>query len=196
MIKAPFMALIIGLVACGEGLAVQGKRRVARPANDRRGGQIDLSRHRARRHVRDFFCRDRDVSDGRKRQPAMIEARDLVVGFGDQIVLDHLSIEVRRGEILGVVGASGSGKSVLLRTLIGLIPKRAGSIVLDGLDLATASRRNIGVSPPPRHSVPARRVVFLAHGAPKRAIPVTGKSSRSPAACWMKSPMRSSKWLV
>jgi phospholipid/cholesterol/gamma-HCH transport system ATP-binding protein len=69
----------------------------------------------------------------------MIEARDLVVGFGDQIVLDHLSIDVRRGEILGVVGASGSGKSVLLRTLIGLIPKRAGSIVLDGLDLATAS---------------------------------------------------------
>ena len=72
-------------------------------------------------------------------RPAMIEARDLVVGFGDQIVLDHLSIDVRRGEILGVVGASGSGKSVLLRTLIGLIPKRAGSIVLDGLDLATAS---------------------------------------------------------
>jgi phospholipid/cholesterol/gamma-HCH transport system ATP-binding protein len=44
----------------------------------------------------------------------MIEARDLVVGFGDQIVLDHLSLDVRRGEILGVVGASGSGKSVLL----------------------------------------------------------------------------------
>jgi phospholipid/cholesterol/gamma-HCH transport system ATP-binding protein len=65
----------------------------------------------------------------------MIAAHDLVVGFGDQVVLDHLSIELRRGEILGVVGASGSGKSVLLRTLIGLIPKREGSIVFPGLGL-------------------------------------------------------------
>jgi len=63
---------------------------------------------------------------------AMIEARDLVVGFGDQIVLDHLSLDLRRGEILGVVGGSGSGKSVLLRTIIGLIPKRQGSIAFTG----------------------------------------------------------------
>ncbi len=63
----------------------------------------------------------------------MISVSDLVVGFGDQIVLDHLSLEVRRGEILGVVGASGSGKSVLLRTIIGLVPKRQGSIVFTGM---------------------------------------------------------------
>jgi phospholipid/cholesterol/gamma-HCH transport system ATP-binding protein len=71
----------------------------------------------------------------------MIEARDLVVGFGDQLVLDHLSLDLRRGEILGVVGASGSGKSVLLRTLIGLIPKRQGTIAFTGLgfDGVTAS---------------------------------------------------------
>jgi phospholipid/cholesterol/gamma-HCH transport system ATP-binding protein len=64
----------------------------------------------------------------------VISVRDLVVGFGDQIVLDHLSLDVRRGEVLGVVGASGSGKSVLLRTLIGLLPKRAGAIEFTGLD--------------------------------------------------------------
>jgi phospholipid/cholesterol/gamma-HCH transport system ATP-binding protein len=69
----------------------------------------------------------------------MIEARDVVVGFGDQVVLDHLSLDVRRGEILGVVGASGSGKSVLLRTLIGLIPKRQGSIAFTGLGFDTAA---------------------------------------------------------
>ena len=63
----------------------------------------------------------------------MIEARDIVVGFGNQVVLDHLSLDLRRGEILGVVGASGSGKSVLLRTLIGLIPKRQGNIAFTGL---------------------------------------------------------------
>ena len=44
----------------------------------------------------------------------VISIRDLVVGFGRQIVLDHLSLDVRRGEILGLVGASGGGKSVLL----------------------------------------------------------------------------------
>jgi phospholipid/cholesterol/gamma-HCH transport system ATP-binding protein len=63
----------------------------------------------------------------------VIEARDLVVGFGDQIVLDCVSIALCRGEILGVVGASGSGKSVLLRTIIGLIPKREGAVSFPGL---------------------------------------------------------------
>jgi phospholipid/cholesterol/gamma-HCH transport system ATP-binding protein len=65
--------------------------------------------------------------------------RDLVVGFGDQIVLNHLSLDVREGEILGVVGGSGAGKSVLLRTIIGLLPKRQGSIEVLGVDLDKAS---------------------------------------------------------
>jgi phospholipid/cholesterol/gamma-HCH transport system ATP-binding protein len=68
-----------------------------------------------------------------------IKVRDLVVGFGDQIVLDHLSLDVRPAEILGVVGASGAGKSVLLRTIIGLLPRREGSIEVLGVDLAKAS---------------------------------------------------------
>jgi phospholipid/cholesterol/gamma-HCH transport system ATP-binding protein len=54
----------------------------------------------------------------------VISIKDLVVGFGDQIVLEHLSLDVRKGEILGVVGKSGGGKSVLLRTIIGLLPNR------------------------------------------------------------------------
>jgi len=71
-----------------------------------------------------------------------IRVRDLVVGFGDQIVLDHLSLDVRRGEILGLVGASGGGKSVLLRTIIGLIPKQQGLIEVMGVDLDTAGLRD------------------------------------------------------
>ncbi|MCS3765249.1 phospholipid/cholesterol/gamma-HCH transport system ATP-binding protein [Bradyrhizobium centrosematis] len=61
-----------------------------------------------------------------------IRVRDLVVGFGRQTVLDHLSLDVRRGEILGLVGASGGGKSVLMRTIIGLIPRRGGTIEVMG----------------------------------------------------------------
>jgi phospholipid/cholesterol/gamma-HCH transport system ATP-binding protein len=69
----------------------------------------------------------------------VISVKDLVVGFGDQIVLDRLSLEVRAGEILGVVGASGGGKSVLLRTIIGLLPKRHGTIEVLGVDQDKAS---------------------------------------------------------
>lgn len=57
-----------------------------------------------------------------------INVRDLVVGFGKHTVIDHLSLDVRAGEIIGLVGASGGGKSVLMRTLIGLLPKQGGAI--------------------------------------------------------------------
>ncbi len=73
-----------------------------------------------------------------KAQANIIEVRDAVVGFGERIVLDHVSIDVRRGEILGFVGGSGSGNSVLLRTIIGLLPKRGGTIRVAGIDLDRA----------------------------------------------------------
>jgi phospholipid/cholesterol/gamma-HCH transport system ATP-binding protein len=63
-----------------------------------------------------------------------ISVHDLIVGFGDHIVLDHLTLDVRRGEILGLVGASGGGKSVFLRTILGLLGKRAGTISILGTD--------------------------------------------------------------
>jgi phospholipid/cholesterol/gamma-HCH transport system ATP-binding protein len=72
---------------------------------------------------------------------------DLVVGFGEHLVIDHLSLDVREGEILGVVGASGSGKSVLLRSILSLIPKREGLIEVLGIDVERASEaefRSIG----------------------------------------------------
>lgn len=70
------------------------------------------------------------------KKNAVIKVRDLEVGFGNQTVLDHLDLDVREAEILGVVGGSGAGKSVLLRTIIGLVPKRRGSIEVLGVDLA------------------------------------------------------------
>jgi len=77
---------------------------------------------------------------------AVISVRDLVVGFDNATVLDHASIDVFEGEILGFVGGSGAGKSVLLRTIIGLLPKRDGTIEVFGTDLATltvSERRSI-----------------------------------------------------
>jgi phospholipid/cholesterol/gamma-HCH transport system ATP-binding protein len=67
---------------------------------------------------------------------AVISVRDLTVGFGDATVLDRASLDVFEGEILGFVGGSGAGKSVLMRTIIGLLPKRNGSIEVFGTDLA------------------------------------------------------------
>jgi phospholipid/cholesterol/gamma-HCH transport system ATP-binding protein len=74
--------------------------------------------------------------------PIAIRVRDLVVGFGRQVVLDHLSLDVRKGEILGLVGASGGGKSVLMRTIIGLIPRRSGTIEVMGVAVGGAQERN------------------------------------------------------
>ena len=70
-----------------------------------------------------------------------IRVHDLVVGFGRQVVIDHLSLDVRRGEILGLVGASGGGKSVLMRTIIGLIPRWSGEIEVMGVMIGGANER-------------------------------------------------------
>ncbi len=83
--------------------------------------------------------------DTRSRD-AIIRVRDLVVGFGDRTVLKGLNLDIRRGEILGFVGPSGQGKSVLTRTLLGLVPKRSGTIEVFGEDvdrLSLAQRRVI-----------------------------------------------------
>ena len=66
----------------------------------------------------------------------VIEVRGLGNRFGDQIVHEDLDLDVRRGEILGIVGGSGSGKSVLLRSIIGLRRPNAGTVRLLGQDLA------------------------------------------------------------
>ncbi len=68
----------------------------------------------------------------------VIEVRGLVNQFGRQVVHDHLDLDVRRGEVLGVVGGSGTGKSVLLRTIVGLNRPHAGEIRVYGNDTRRA----------------------------------------------------------
>ncbi len=95
----------------------------------------------------------------------VISARDVTVTFGDKLVLDKLSLDVRRGEILGFVGASGAGKSVLLRTILGLNRKQGGTIQVLGKDLDTVSERD-------RVEVDMRLGVLFQHGALFSALTV------------------------
>ena len=69
----------------------------------------------------------------------IIRVRDLVNRFGNESVHDGLDLEVFRGEVLGVVGASGSGKSVLLRTIIGLNRPASGTVEVLGHDILAIS---------------------------------------------------------
>ena len=74
----------------------------------------------------------------------IIEVEDLTVAFGPKKIIDGLSFSVERGEILGVIGPSGSGKSVTLRAIIGLLPKAGGTVRVFGADydnLGAAERK-------------------------------------------------------
>tara|TARA_R110000787_G_scaffold20114_11_gene59892 strand:- start:1618 stop:2382 length:765 start_codon:yes stop_codon:yes gene_type:complete len=67
----------------------------------------------------------------------IIRIRDLETRFGTHTVHEHLDLDVQRGEVLGVVGPSGTGKSVLLRAIVGLKHPSAGSIEVFGKKLET-----------------------------------------------------------
>ena len=73
------------------------------------------------------------------RTDSVIRVHGLKTQFGDQVVHDGLDLDVTRGEIIGVVGGSGTGKSVLLRTIVGLNAPRAGRIEVFGEDLSQLS---------------------------------------------------------
>jgi len=100
-----------------------------------------------------------------EHREAVLSVRDLTVGFGDNIVLDRLDLEVYRGEILGFVGASGTGKSVLMRTVLRLLPKRSGTIEILGTEYDRLSMRE-------RIALDMRLGVLFQHGALFSALTV------------------------
>jgi phospholipid/cholesterol/gamma-HCH transport system ATP-binding protein len=95
----------------------------------------------------------------------ILSAQDVSVAFGDKQILEGLSLDVRRGEILGFVGASGSGKSVLLRTVLGLNRKQAGTIILFGQDIDEATETQ-------KIALDMRIGVLFQHGALFSALTV------------------------
>ncbi len=78
------------------------------------------------------------MTESNKTEPqereVILSAHDVTVAFGDNVVLDNLDLDVYRGEILGFVGGSGTGKSVLMRSILRLIPRQSGVIRMLGED--------------------------------------------------------------
>lgn len=98
------------------------------------------------------------------RQP-ILRVRDVTVAFDTAVILDGLSLDVYPGEILGFVGASGAGKSVLLRTILGLTKKRSGTIEMFGRDIDRISDRD-------KFEIDMRQGVLFQHGALFSALTV------------------------
>ena len=147
------MALVIGIIATLEGLAVEGSAE-------------SLGRHVTSSVVKAIFmvivldglfamffaairllrrCSIDAALIPTTTARSIIRVRDIEVGFGERTILKGLDLDVYRGEILGFVGASGQGKSVLTRAILGLVPKRAGTIEVLGqnLDELSPSERRL-----------------------------------------------------
>ncbi|MFN3507500.1 MAG: ABC transporter ATP-binding protein [Allorhizobium sp.] len=100
-----------------------------------------------------------------RERETILSVKDLTVGFGDKIVLDKLNLDIYRGEILGFVGASGAGKSVLMRTVLRLLPRRSGKIEILGADYDA-------VDDAQRMTLDTRLGVLFQHGALFSALTV------------------------
>src|SRR5438132_1953064 len=73
----------------------------------------------------------------------VIEVSDLVRRFGDRAVINNISLNVRRGETLVIMGGSGCGKSTLLRHIIGSMKPTSGSVTIFGQDITAMNEREI-----------------------------------------------------
>jgi phospholipid/cholesterol/gamma-HCH transport system ATP-binding protein len=96
-------------------------------------------------------------SPGSKSEPA-VRLRGLATRIGGRVLQRHIDLDLWPGEVLGVVGASGAGKSVLLKTIVGLLPGAAGTIEMFGRNLATLGSGE-------RERVDTRRGVLFQDGA-------------------------------
>src|SRR5262247_4570276 len=94
----------------------------------------------------------------------VLGTRDLRAGYATGDVLQGVSIEIAAGEIVGVLGRNGVGKSTLMRALIGLLPVSGGDIRFNGADIGRESadrraRRGIGYVPQGRDVFPSMSVL-------------------------------------
>ncbi|MGN6551604.1 MAG: ABC transporter ATP-binding protein [Pararhizobium sp.] len=108
---------------------------------------------------------DAQSSSEPARRRTVLSARDVSVAFGHHQVLEHLDLDIYRGEILGFVGGSGMGKSVLMRTILRLVPRQSGEIRILGVDYDKASEEE-------RLALDMQLGVLFQHGALFSALTV------------------------
>ncbi len=139
---------------------VRGDQAEVRPANDifltratvtpaqprfEDGFMVLLRRSNARRQVAAAITLERPP--GQRGGEKVVEVRDLVRRFGNFTAVDHVSFDVRRGEIFGLLGPNGAGKTTTFRMLCGLLPATSGALQVAGMDLRYArasARQRIG----------------------------------------------------
>ncbi len=78
------------------------------------------------------------MSSPTDKPPPIIAVEHLTIGYGERVVQKDLNFQVRRGEVFVILGGSGSGKSSLLKCMIGLVAPVSGKILFDGVDIVTA----------------------------------------------------------
>jgi phospholipid/cholesterol/gamma-HCH transport system ATP-binding protein len=94
----------------------------------------------------------------RAHEATVVRVRGLHTRFGSQVILDGLDLEVQGGEVFGIVGGSGAGKSVLLRHILGLLRPEHGEIEVFGQDIGRLGERE-------RYALQARQGVLFQDGA-------------------------------
>ncbi|MBO4221603.1 ATP-binding cassette domain-containing protein [Bradyrhizobium neotropicale] len=72
------------------------------------------------------------------REPRVLEIRDIVCGYGGVTALRGISLQVKAGQLVALIGANGAGKSTTLRAISGLVPLRSGQMLFDGKDITAA----------------------------------------------------------
>ena len=104
----------------------------------------------------------------------MLSVRDLSRAYGDALVVDHISFDVRPGRLTGFVGANGAGKTTTMRMVMGVLAPSGGEVLWDDRPITTGQRRSFGYMPEERGLYPRMslvdQLVFLArlHGLGKR----------------------------
>jgi len=105
------------------------------------------------------------IPEQRHDHEVILSARGITVAFGEKVVLKDLDLDIYRGEILGFVGGSGTGKSVLMRTILGLNRKKSGTVKVFGIDVDNAT-------PEEKLAIDMRMGVLFQHGALFSALTV------------------------
>jgi len=88
---------------------------------------------------------NRLASDQAAMQRPLVQTEALTIRFGRQVILNNISLSIARGETVAIIGESGCGKTLFLKSLAGLIPATSGRILFDGMDIYSMSESGLAL---------------------------------------------------